>query len=79
MHVVAEKVETVAQADCLRSMGCDEMQGYLLSRPLPPAQLRAWLAERRVGGHLLHDEEPMTRFDLRTLDLDVQTVPGGGI
>jgi len=79
MHVVAEKVETVEQADCLRSMGCDEMQGYLLSRPLPPAQLRAWLAERRVGGQPAHDEEPMTRFDLRTLDIDVQTVPGGGI
>jgi hypothetical protein len=60
-------------------MGCDEMQGYLLSRPLPPAQLRQWLAERRVGGQPVHDEEPMTRFDLRTLDIDVQTVPGGGI
>ncbi len=47
MRVVAEKVETVEQADCLRAMGCDEMQGYLLSRPLAPAALRSWLREHR--------------------------------
>jgi EAL domain-containing protein (putative c-di-GMP-specific phosphodiesterase class I) len=79
MKVVAEGVETQRQADFLRGLGCDQMQGYLLSRPLPPAQLRQWLAERRVGGQPVHDDEPMTRFDLRTLDIDVQTVPGGGI
>jgi diguanylate cyclase len=47
MHVVAERVETPEQAACLREMGCDEMQGYLLSRPLTPETLRQWLAQRR--------------------------------
>lgn len=34
MRVVAEGVETQAQLACLRRMDCDEVQGYLLSRPL---------------------------------------------
>ncbi|MFT3816401.1 MAG: EAL domain-containing protein [Rubrivivax sp.] len=42
MNVVAEGVETEAQADLLRRLGCDEMQGYLLGRPMPAADFLAW-------------------------------------
>jgi diguanylate cyclase (GGDEF)-like protein len=35
MGVIAEGVETRAQLDILRSLRCDEVQGYYLSRPLP--------------------------------------------
>lgn len=42
-RVVAEGVETEAQLDCLRAMGCDHYQGYLLSRPVPPEQIPALL------------------------------------
>ncbi len=35
LRVVAEGVETEDQRDFLASNGCDQMQGYLLSRPLP--------------------------------------------
>ena len=48
LKVVAEGVETKDQLAFLRGLGCDEMQGYLLSRPLPPAQLVAWL-QRPLG------------------------------
>jgi EAL domain-containing protein (putative c-di-GMP-specific phosphodiesterase class I) len=34
LRVVAEGVETEAQAQQLRQLRCDEMQGYLSSRPL---------------------------------------------
>jgi EAL domain-containing protein (putative c-di-GMP-specific phosphodiesterase class I) len=46
MRVVAEGVENQAQLDFLRNLGCDEVQGYLLSTPLPFDQLVTWLADR---------------------------------
>lgn len=46
--VIAEGVETPAQLDILRRLGCDEIQGYLYSRPLPPADLAAWLQQYSV-------------------------------
>jgi EAL domain-containing protein (putative c-di-GMP-specific phosphodiesterase class I) len=39
MTVVAEGVETAAQQAFLREHRCDEMQGYLFSRPVPPREL----------------------------------------
>jgi EAL domain-containing protein (putative c-di-GMP-specific phosphodiesterase class I) len=46
MQVVAEGVETVQEELMLRAQGCDEMQGYLFSRPLPPRQMAQWLKAR---------------------------------
>jgi EAL domain-containing protein (putative c-di-GMP-specific phosphodiesterase class I) len=40
MRVVAEGVENEAQFALLRASGCDEVQGYLLGRPLTVAELR---------------------------------------
>ncbi|WP_166360946.1 putative bifunctional diguanylate cyclase/phosphodiesterase [Pseudomonas akapageensis] len=39
LEVVAEGVETPEQLALLRSFGCDQVQGYLISKPLPLAQL----------------------------------------
>ena len=36
MRVVAEGVESTSQLDILAGMGCDEVRGYLLARPLEP-------------------------------------------
>ncbi len=44
LHVVAEGVETRAQADFLAANGCPAMQGYLFARPQPLAQVLAGLA-----------------------------------
>jgi diguanylate cyclase (GGDEF)-like protein len=39
LRVIAEGVETEAQADFLRSVNCDEMQGYLFSKPRPASEI----------------------------------------
>ena len=46
LKVLAEGVESEAQADRLRAMGCDEVQGYLYGRPMPIDDLLTWLAAR---------------------------------
>ena len=46
LRMVAEGVEDAETWRLLRSLGCDVVQGYHLSRPLPPAQLTDWLNER---------------------------------
>ena len=41
LHVIAEGVETEDQAALLHQLECDEMQGYLFSRPVPPDEVLA--------------------------------------
>jgi predicted signal transduction protein with EAL and GGDEF domain len=43
-HVVAEGIETQAAYDLLVEWGCDEGQDYLMSKPIPAADLRDRLA-----------------------------------
>jgi diguanylate cyclase (GGDEF)-like protein len=45
LTVVAEGVETMAQADFLREQSCDEFQGFYFSRPLPAAEFERLLRE----------------------------------
>jgi diguanylate cyclase (GGDEF)-like protein/PAS domain S-box-containing protein len=45
MTVVAEGVETEEQLECLSDLGCDEIQGYLISRPVPIDDFDRFLRE----------------------------------
>ena len=47
LRMVAEGVEDAATWSMLRSLGCDVIQGYHLSPPLPVDELEEWMAEYR--------------------------------
>ena len=46
-EIVAEAVETVAQADMLRAMGCDTVQGYVFAAPMMEDEFLAWTSKGR--------------------------------
>ncbi|ANN79900.1 putative bifunctional diguanylate cyclase/phosphodiesterase [Bordetella flabilis] len=48
MEVVAEGVETATQRDTLIALACDQMQGYLLKRPMPVSAFEEFLAGLRT-------------------------------
>jgi len=48
IETIAEGVETPAHAELLRTLGCDELQGYAFAKPLPFAEF-ARFAARRAG------------------------------
>lgn len=50
MSVAAEGVETEAQYGILRSLGCGEIQGYLVGRPMPADELERILTNAREPG-----------------------------
>lgn len=43
LRVVAEGVETQETLDVLTTLGCDEVQGYLISRPQVCDTLKSWI------------------------------------
>ncbi len=48
LKIIAEGVETQIQHDYLSNLGCEEMQGYLISRPLPGDEVLDFLREREA-------------------------------
>ena len=47
MRVVAEGVETADQASAVIELGCDEIQGFFFSKPMPASELPRWRADFR--------------------------------
>jgi EAL domain-containing protein (putative c-di-GMP-specific phosphodiesterase class I) len=43
-------VETEEQSEILRKLGCDELQGFHLSRPMPKSSLRQLLGTDKAQG-----------------------------
>ena len=48
-EIVAEAVENVAQADILRAMGCDTVQGFIFARPMFEDDYVAWVRNAERG------------------------------
>lgn len=58
LEVLAEGVEVESQLSLLRMEGCDEVQGYYFSRPLPADAFAAWVAQ-----HSRADAVALAGFD----------------
>lgn len=54
MRVVAEGVETELQRDLLLGLGCESLQGYLLARPMPAAEVVRYLPPRTIDSASEH-------------------------
>lgn len=52
IRTIAEGVETEEQADTLRDLGCDVLQGYLYAGPLDASGFLSWAKEREALGRL---------------------------
>jgi EAL domain-containing protein (putative c-di-GMP-specific phosphodiesterase class I) len=46
---IAEGVDRVEQLDFLKSRGCEEVQGYLFAKAMPPDEVSKWLGRPRTG------------------------------
>ncbi len=46
--VLAEGVETEATLRLLKEYGCDQIQGYFFSKPLPASDMEHWLYQKRA-------------------------------
>ncbi len=80
LKVIAEGVETEAQLGYLRQNGCDEMQGFFFSKPLPPEAFAELLRQGKTlpppqespesASLLIVDDEPHILSALRRLLFD---------
>jgi diguanylate cyclase (GGDEF)-like protein len=59
LKVVAEGVEDQSAWNILRSLGCDDAQGYFMSKPLSPEMLAAWI--RANEGNFAADADDVRR------------------
>lgn len=50
VNLTAEGVETQEEDELFTGLGCDQLQGFLFGRPLPPAEMAAFLLSHRMPG-----------------------------
>lgn len=69
LEVIAEGVETQAQAEFLLNERCEEAQGYLYAKPLPDAEFEAYLRSQRLADPAAPPAQRISRetqFERRT-------------
>ena len=78
LAVVAEGIETTAQAQALAALGCNAVQGFLFARPMNVADLADWM-RLQAGAHLAGPARPLQPVlaatpALKTAPVDTSTV-----
>jgi EAL domain-containing protein (putative c-di-GMP-specific phosphodiesterase class I) len=68
LTATAEGVETVEQLRLVHELGCDLVQGYLISPPMPPKALKAWKQKFRRAWPALVAEEKLALWGDVELD-----------
>jgi len=61
---VAEGVETEEQAQCLKKLGCDQMQGFLYAVPMLMDDVDEWLTDRQA--HAVSDLQDLIADKFQT-------------
>jgi diguanylate cyclase (GGDEF)-like protein/PAS domain S-box-containing protein len=64
IHVVAEGIESAAQAERLQRLGCDFGQGFLFSKAVPAGRVRTFVASLNRHGALRGERGPKTGLRL---------------
>jgi EAL domain-containing protein (putative c-di-GMP-specific phosphodiesterase class I)/FixJ family two-component response regulator len=76
---VAEGIETRADWDLLRTLGCDLAQGFLIARPMPIDDLQTWVKTHRLAlKPLVEEEEARPEGAERRGTPPIKLVVGGG-
>jgi hypothetical protein len=67
LGIIAEGVETEAQARFLLEERCEEAQGFLYAKPLSAADFEAYLRERRLALHVAHSQPKQSYYAVTLL------------
>ncbi|TMG86923.1 MAG: EAL domain-containing protein [Betaproteobacteria bacterium] len=65
LRCIAEGVETLAQFEFLKNHGCEEAQGYLISRPLEEPELRSWWKMQDEENRIVGRQPDMWRAQVK--------------
>ncbi|CAN5136245.1 bifunctional diguanylate cyclase/phosphodiesterase [soil metagenome] len=79
LNVVAEGVETEAQRVFLTDLGCDQLQGFLFAKALPPERLLRWIDSRQAPGTERKPGETKRRSASENIASTSKASPADGI
>ena len=68
--VIAEGVETEEQLNALKAMGCDLVQGYFFSKPVPPGEYEVFLMNRKEQEEHVIPEKPVRKTETVSVPRD---------